>query len=55
MGATAFLLAGAGIAIAAVSIIPVVGYVVAVGAPIWAFRKVRSEPERYAGLRTLAK
>lgn len=55
MGGTAFILASAGVAIATVSLIPVVGYIVAIGAPIWSFRKVRSEPERYAGLRTLAK
>ena len=55
MGATAFMLAGAAIIIAIVSLIPLVGYVAAIGAPIFAIRKVRSEPERYAGLRTLAK
>lgn len=54
-GATAFLLVGAAIVIGAISLIPLVGYVVAVGAPGFAIRKVRSEPERYAGLRTLAK
>lgn len=55
MGATAFMLAGAAIIIAMLSLIPLVGYVAAIGAPIFAIRKVRSEPERYAGLRTLAK
>lgn len=55
MGGTAFIMGSAGIAIATVSLIPVVGYLVAIGAPIWSLRKVRSEPERYAGLRTLAK
>ena len=49
------LLIGAAIAIAFVSIIPLVGFVLAVVLPIVAYRRVRSEPERFGGLRTLAK
>jgi hypothetical protein len=55
LGATAMMFVGAAIAIAFVSIIPLVGYVLAVVVPAVAYRRVRSEPERFAGLRTLAK
>jgi hypothetical protein len=55
LGATAMLLTGAAIVIASVSIIPVVGFVLAVVVPLVAYRRARSEPERFAGLRTLAK
>ncbi|MFN8224561.1 MAG: hypothetical protein U0R50_15080 [Gaiellales bacterium] len=54
-GATALLLAAAAVVIGALSFVPVVGYLIAGGAPAVAIRKARSEPERYAGLRTLAK
>jgi hypothetical protein len=55
VGPVAFMLACAAIAIAFVSIIPFVGYVLAVVLPVVAYRRVRSEPDRYGGLRTLAK
>ena len=54
-GGTAFLIGSASIVVAALALIPVVGYVVAVAVPAVAARRARSEPERYAGLRTLAK
>jgi hypothetical protein len=54
-GGTAFLIGSSAIAIAMLSLIPVVGYVVAVAMPVLAVRRARQEPERYAGLRTLAK
>jgi hypothetical protein len=55
LGATAMMFIGAAIAISFISIIPLVGYVLAVVIPVVAYRRVRSEPERFAGLRTLAK
>jgi hypothetical protein len=55
LGATAMLLIGAAIAIAFVSIIPVVGFILAVVVPVVAYRRARAEPERFAGPRTLAK
>jgi hypothetical protein len=55
LGATAMLLTGAAIVIAFVSIIPLVGFILAVVVPVVAYRRARSEPERFAGLRTLAK
>jgi hypothetical protein len=54
-GGTAFLVAGAGIVIAVLALIPIVGYVLAVAVPALAARIRRKLPERYAGLRTLAK
>ena len=54
-GTTAFLVGSASIAVAMLALIPVVGYVVAVVLPVLAVRRARSEPERHAGLRTLAK
>lgn len=54
-GATAMLLTGAAIVIAAVSLIPFAGFALAVVVPLVAYRRARSEPERFAGLRTLAK
>lgn len=54
-GGTAFLLLGAAIVVAALALIPVVGYVELVVVPVLALRRTRSAPERYAGLRSLAK
>jgi hypothetical protein len=54
-GGTAFLVGSASIAVALLALIPVVGYVLAVIVPAAAARQARREPERHAGLRTLAK
>lgn len=54
-GGTAFLIGSSAIVIAMLSLIPAVGYLVAVAMPVIALRRARQEPERYAGLRTLAK
>jgi hypothetical protein len=40
---------------AGLAFVPVVGYVIAVALPALALRLRSSEPERYAGLRTLAR
>ncbi|HEY7706675.1 MAG TPA: hypothetical protein VH968_05850 [Gaiellaceae bacterium] len=52
---TALLLGGAGVALIALSIVPLVGYLATVGLPLLAIRMRRRQPERYAGLRTLAR
>jgi hypothetical protein len=54
-GGTAFLVGSASIVVALLALVPVVGYVLAVAVPAVAARRVRQEPERHAGLRTLAK
>jgi hypothetical protein len=54
-GGTAFIVVAASIAIGALAWVPVAGYLVAVLMPVVAVRRARQEPERYAGLRTLAK
>ena len=54
-GGTAFLVGSAAIAVAMLALIPVAGYVMAVLVPAGAARRARQEPERHAGLRTLAK
>ncbi len=54
-GGTAFLVGSAAIVVALLALIPVVGYVLAVVVPVVAIRRVRQEPARHAGLRTLAK
>ena len=54
-GGTAFLFVLAAILVAMVALIPFVGYVLAVLVPVAAVRRVRQEPERHAGLRSLAK
>jgi hypothetical protein len=54
-GATAALVAGAALAAAGLAWIPVVGYLEALALPVLAARFRRRAPERYAGLRTLAK
>jgi hypothetical protein len=52
---TVVLLAGAALVLAGIAFIPVVGYVVAIVLPALALLLRRKRPERYAGLRTLAK
>jgi hypothetical protein len=54
-GGTALLVGAAGVALGAISLVPVVGYLVAVAVALAAVRARRAQPERYAGLRTLAK
>jgi hypothetical protein len=52
---TALLVTGAACAVAALAWIPVVGYLEALALPAVAARLRRTQPERYAGLRTLAR
>jgi hypothetical protein len=54
-GGTAVIVAGAALVAAGLAWIPVVGYLEALALPGLAARLRRREPERYAGLRTLAK
>ena len=54
-GGTAFLVGSASIFIAMLALIPLVGYVIAVVVPAVAARRARQEPERHAGLRSLAR
>jgi hypothetical protein len=54
-GGTGVLVAGAAFVVAALAWIPAVGYVIAVALPVLAVRLRRARPERYAGLRTLAR
>jgi hypothetical protein len=54
-GGTGTLVAGAAFVVAAIAWIPAAGYVVAVALPLLALRLRRARPERYAGLRTLAR
>jgi hypothetical protein len=54
-GGTGALVAGAAFVVAAIAWIPAAGYVVAVALPLLAVRLRRAQPERYAGLRTLAR
>jgi hypothetical protein len=52
---TGILVGLAGLGLAALAFVPVVGYVEAVGLPAFAARLRRRAPERYAGLRSLAR
>jgi hypothetical protein len=52
---TATLVGGAAFVIAAIAWIPAAGYVVAVALLVLAMLLRRARPERYAGLRTLAR
>ena len=52
---TGILVSLAGIVLAALAFVPFVGYLEALGLPALAARARRREPERYAGLRTLAR
>ena len=54
-GGTALLVAGGSLALAALALIPGVGYLEAVAAPALAARLRRRAGERYAGLRSLAR
>lgn len=54
-GGTAFLVGSAAVAVALLALVPIAGYVLAVLIPALAARRARREPERHAGLRTLAK
>jgi len=54
-GGTATLVAGAALVAAALAWVPVLGYLEALALPLLAARLRRRLPERYAGLRTLAK
>jgi hypothetical protein len=54
-GGTAALVAGAALLVAALALVPALGYLEAVALPVLAARLRRRAPERYAGLRTLAK
>jgi hypothetical protein len=54
-GGTAFLIGSASIAVGLLALVPVAGYVMAVLVPALAARRARNEPDRHAGLRTLAK
>lgn len=54
-GGTAILVAGAALVAAGLAFVPVVGYVTALALAAFAARLRRRQPERYAGLRTLAK
>jgi uncharacterized membrane protein YjgN (DUF898 family) len=55
VGGTALLLIGVAIVVALLALIPVVGYIEAVVIPALAARRARRSPEKYAGLRSLAK
>ena len=55
VGGTAVLLIGAAIVVGLLALIPVVGYIEAVVIPALAARRARRGPEKYAGLRSLAK
>jgi hypothetical protein len=54
-GGTASLVIGAGLLLAGLALVPGLGYLEAVALPALALRLRRMQPERYAGLRTLAK
>jgi hypothetical protein len=54
-GGTAALVAGAALVVAALALVPALGYLEALALPALATRLRRRAPERYAGLRTLAK
>ena len=54
-GGTAILVTGAALAAAGIAFIPVAGFLEALALPAIAARLRRTQPERYAGLRTLAR
>jgi hypothetical protein len=54
-GGTAALLVGAAVVVAALALIPVVGYLEAIAAPLLGLRLRRRAPDTHAGLRTLAR
>jgi hypothetical protein len=55
LSGTGILIGLAGLGIAALALIPFLGYLEAVALPAVSSRAKRREPERYAGLRTLAR
>ena len=55
IGGTAVLLIGAAVVLGLLALVPVVGYLEAIALPVIAVRRARSGPEKYAGLRSLAK
>jgi hypothetical protein len=54
-GGTGALVGGGAFAVAGLAWIPAVGYVILLALPVLAARVRRARPERYAGLRTLAR
>ena len=54
-GGTAVIVAGAALVVAGLAWVPALGYLEALGLPVLAARLRRRSPERYAGLRTLAR
>ena len=54
-GGTSVLVAFASLVVAGLAFVPVLGYVEALALPAFATRLRRRAPERYAGLRTLAR
>jgi hypothetical protein len=52
---TAALVGAAAVAVAALAFVPLVGYLETLALPLLAIRMRRRLPERYAGLRTLAR
>jgi hypothetical protein len=54
-GGTALLVGGAAVVLGALALVPAVGFLEAVGLPVLAARLRRRAPERYEGLRTLAR
>ncbi|MDX6467121.1 MAG: hypothetical protein QOI27_2161 [Gaiellaceae bacterium] len=54
-GGTAALVGGAALLVAALALVPALGYLEALALPVLAARLRKRAPERYAGLRTLAK
>jgi hypothetical protein len=54
-GGTGILVGLAGLGVAALALVPVVGYLEAIALPALAARLRRRAPDRYAGLRTLAR
>ena len=54
-GGIAVIVLGVALVAAGIAFVPVAGYLEAVVLPVLALRLRRTQPERYAGLRTLAK
>jgi hypothetical protein len=54
-GGTAVLVAGAAVALAALSFVPALGYLIALALPVLGLRQRRRQGERHAGLRILAR
>jgi ammonia channel protein AmtB len=54
-GGLALIVAGIAAGLAVLAFVPVAGYLIAVAVPVLALRLRRTQSERYAGLRTLAK